>query len=142
MRRILLPAAVAVALAIGLVLVLAGGEEDAVVGPESGTVAGSESETEPPKTETEAADEAAPSPNAEVEQAVNLYIEAAEAGGAPAGLPTTDELSIEDVRVQGDRATVELAGGATLSLRKSGDRWQVERARPGKVPRPTPPSNG
>jgi hypothetical protein len=146
MRRILLPAAVALVLAIGLVLALAGGEEDVVVEPGTGGATDAETGVERPQTGTGTAGESPGPSDAEgaagVEQAVILYIEAAEAGevDAPRGLPNTDELSIEDVRVEGDRATVKLAGGATLSLRERGGRWRVERARPGRVPRPTPPS--
>jgi hypothetical protein len=141
MRRVLLPALLALALAIGLVLVLAGGEEDVVVEPgqeqstdhrPQTTDSGPQDQSSPPADETEG-----------VEQAAILYIEAAQSGeiDAPVGLPTTDELSIEDVRVEGDRATVRLVGGARLFLRRSGGGWQVERARPARV-RPTPPSNG
>ena len=55
--------------------------------------------------------------------------EAAETGEvrAPPGLPTTDELSIRNVDIAGDRATARLAGGERLVLRRSGGRWRVKR---------------
>jgi hypothetical protein len=141
-RRILLPAVVALALAIGLVLVLAGGEEDVVVEPGTGTAPGTETAAEPEKTTS--AEQPAPSDEVdEIEQAVTLYIEAAETGQveAPPGLPTSDELSIEEVSILDSGATVRLTGGASIFLRKRKGRWHVVRATPGRA-RPTPPSNG
>jgi hypothetical protein len=40
-------------------------------------------------------------------------------------LPSSDELSVEAVRVSGGRATASLAGGAEVSLRRVGRRWRV-----------------
>jgi hypothetical protein len=47
------------------------------------------------------------------------------AGVDLAALPTSDELSVGDVEVVGRRATAELAGGTTVSLRRVGTEWRV-----------------
>jgi hypothetical protein len=143
MRRLLLPGVLALALAIGLVLVLAGGEEDVAVDDDTAA------ETAPAATDRRPA---RPEPKGRtavdvkgIEQAVTLYIEAAERGTAPAeGLPTTDELSIDRVvtLLGSDGATAYLVGGARVDLVKRAGRWRVERVRPGRTPPPTPPSNG
>lgn len=65
------------------------------------------------------------------------------AGGDPLGacaraanvplesLPTSDELSIDRVRLAGDRATVTLVAGVRVLLRRRGDAWTVTRVAPG-----------
>ena len=142
MRHFAAAAMVALAVAVVLVLVLA--EDEA--GEDTATVTVTQTGTEPPQTETAPAppgDETESEDVEQVERAVALYVEAAETGEVRApGLPTTDELSIQDVQVEGDRATVKLAGGTRLSLRRKGDRWRVERVRLGRVAPPSPPSNG
>jgi hypothetical protein len=136
------PAAVALVLAIGLVLALAGGEEDVVV-DEPGTTTRSEVDRggagrPPRRSEKDGSSEAEA-----VEAAVVRYIEAAERGDVPApSLPTSDELTIRDLDVEGTRAVARLAGGAELLLRQEDGTWRVTRARPGRATAPTPPSNG
>ena len=141
MRRVLLPGALALVLAIGLVLALAGGEEDVSV--EEPTNTPSEQRT----GETGARTSESPRPERSdermrVEQAVTRYAEAAERGEVEApGLPTSDELTIRGVEVAGGEAQATLAGGTRLSLRRKGRRWRVVRVSARRI-KPTPPSNG
>ena len=127
MRHVLLVAVAALAIAIVLVLVL--GEEEA--GEDTTPVTVTQPGPEHARTETAPATEPPAGGDGsrdakQVEEAVFRYVEAAEAGEVRApGLPTTDELSIRNVAVEGDRATVRLAGGERLSLRKRGGRWRV-----------------
>jgi len=128
MRHAAVVAAVAVAVAVVLVLVVA--EEEA--GEDMSTVTVTESVAAPPPPAETAprapAEERESEDVAQIEQAVALYVEAVELGEIRAeGLPTTDELSIRAVRVRGDHATAELAGGTSVSLRRVEGRWQVER---------------
>ena len=73
-----------------------------------------------------------------MERAVFVYVERAEQAG-PAGLPTSDEASIERLTVRGDRARVRLTGGAVLELERRGRRWVVTSAEPAHI-EPQPPS--
>jgi hypothetical protein len=52
---------------------------------------------------------------------------AAAVGYAPGTLPTSNEVSFERVRVRGRSASVSLAGGVRIALRKRGRRWLVAR---------------
>ncbi len=128
MRHVLLVTVAALAIALVLVFVL--GEEE--VGEDTTTVTVTDPEAERRERRTGPApqgpDAGARSREAQhVEQAVARYVEAAETGEVRApGLPTTDELSIAGVDVEGDRATVRLAGGDRLTLRKQRGRWRVE----------------
>ena len=128
-------AAVALAvLAVAAGLVLALGEEEA--GEDTTSAPAGDARPRPPRPEPAPAPPPAPANGhdaartAGVERAVERYIEAAEAGevAAPRGLPTTDELSIAEVRLEGSRATARLAGGERLLLRRSGGGWRVTRA--------------
>jgi hypothetical protein len=49
------------------------------------------------------------------------------AGVSLAGLPTSDEVSIERVRASGSRARVRLAGGTVVSLERVRREWKVRR---------------
>jgi len=150
MRRLLLPAAAALVLAVGLVLLVAGGEEDVVVdqpGQQGTSTSPATAEELPSSTpETTTAPDAEPVPDpvsVDIAEATALYIEAAEAGRVdPTGLPTSEELTIEDVVRRGSRATVRLAGGVVLHLRLSERRWRVVRVDRSAVPAPSPPSDG
>ena len=53
-------------------------------------------------------------------------------------LPTSDELSFDDVVVRADsrNATATLVGGTSFGLRESGGRWTIVRARIGSPPPP------
>ena len=53
-------------------------------------------------------------------------------------LPTSDELSFDDVVVRADsrNATATLVGGTSFGLRESGGRWNIVRARIGSPPPP------
>jgi hypothetical protein len=52
---------------------------------------------------------------------------AAAVGYRPATLPSSDEFSIERVRIRGRRATVAVVGGVRFTLERSGSRWIVVR---------------
>jgi hypothetical protein len=141
MRHVAAVAAAAIAIALVLVLVLG---EDEVEEPAPVTATGTTAD--PPGTDTAPTPPDRPTESrdaAKIERAVALYVEAVERGDRRAeGLPTSDELSIRGVRVEGDRATATLAGGARLALRRAGGRWRVSQVLEGGVARPTPPSNG
>jgi hypothetical protein len=127
MRHVLALAVAALAIAVVLVLVV--GEEETA---EDTTVDVTEPGPEPGRTQPDAVvppDGHSPAETADVERAVELYVEAAETGEirAPAGLPTTDELSIRRVRIEGARATALLAGGPRVVLVRSDGRWRVTR---------------
>jgi hypothetical protein len=144
MRHVLLAAGAALILAVGFVLVLAGGEEDVVV---DDNTADTSIRTAPGATAPGTQAKPAPAKSRDVqrvEEVVALYVEAAERGDVPAeGLPTTDELSIDRVVASGDgRAVAHLVGGARVYLSRQGGRWRVERVQPAPVPVPSPPSNG
>ena len=51
------------------------------------------------------------------------------AGVDLSALPTSDELSVETTLVSGRLASVRLAGGTTVRLRKAGGRWRVTEIR-------------
>jgi len=141
MRHVAAAAAAAVVIALVLVLVLAEDEvEDTTPVTATGTTA------EPPATEPPPPPPDQPTESrdlAQIERAVALYVEAVERGERRAeGLPTSDELTIRGVRVEGDRAMARLAGGLRLELRRAGGRWRVSDVLEGSVPAPTPPSNG
>lgn len=144
MRHLALVTVAALLIALGLVLLVS---EDETAEDQGETVA--ESTVDGPQSTETSPQPTAPSPQPSdpdveaVERAVFVYVEAAERGEVDGrGLPTSDELSIRDVEVEGSDATVRLAGGATLTLRKSDGEWRVERVRSGATPQPTPPSNG
>ena len=146
-RRAMIIGAVvlAAAAAIVLVIVLAGGDDEkpAEPAPHGPPTTGVTTQTETERTErtetvedlTDTVPRADPR-RAEVERAVFALIESVEVGQPPAGidvsaLPTSDELSVESTRISGDRATVTLAGGVVVRLRRSGGEWRpvsVERA--------------
>jgi len=142
MRHAAAAAAAAVAIALVLVLVVAEEEagEDTTPVTETGTAA------EPPTTDTAPAPPDQPTESrdlAQIERAVALYVEAVERGERRVeGLPTSDELTIRGVRVEGDRAMARLAGGVRLELRRAERRWRVSEVLEGSVPPPAPPSNG
>jgi hypothetical protein len=128
MRHVLALAVAALAIAVVLVLVV--GEDETA--EEDTTVGVTEPQPEPGRTETgpTAPPEGnTPAQTADVERAVELYVEAAETGetDAPPGLPTTDELSIRSVRIAGNRATARLAGGPRLVLLRTDGHWRVTR---------------
>jgi hypothetical protein len=52
------------------------------------------------------------------------------AGIQPEQLPTSDELSIEKVRLSGDRATVTVTPSTRIVLRRRGDVWTVAAVKP------------
>ena len=141
MRHVAAATAAAVVIALVLVLVLAEDDvEDTTPATATGTTA------EPPTTEAAPAPPDRPAESrdlAQIERAVALYVEAAERGEVRAeGLPTSDELTIRGVRVEGDRAMARLAGGVRLELRRAERRWRVSEVLEGSVPPPAPPSNG
>ena len=141
-RGLVIGAAVFAAVAaIVLVFALAGGddEERAEQAPHGPPTTGVTTQTQTERTErtertktVEDLTDTTPRPNprrAEVERAVFALVEAVEVGQAPAdldasALPTSDELSIERTRITGDRATVTLAGGTIVRLRRSGGEWR------------------
>jgi hypothetical protein len=133
MRHFVLVAIAALAIAIALVLVI--GEEEAGEDTTPVTVTTEKAPATPPATTPPAPPKRAGSGEAaDVERAVEAYVEAVETGEvqAPPGdgvllLPTTDELSIRSVEIAGNRATARLAGGERLLLRRSGGRWRVKR---------------
>jgi hypothetical protein len=45
-------------------------------------------------------------------------------------LPSSDELQVDSVDVNGNRATARLSNGASFSLRQSGGRWKISGFRP------------
>ena len=127
----------AAAVAVVLVIALGGNEEEradpAPHGPP--TIGVSETTDTAPATETveELTDTGPRGPDprdARVERAVFALVEAVEAGNPPPGLdvtplPTSDELSVERTEIAGARATVTLAGGVKVRLRRSGGTWEV-----------------
>ena len=125
MRHFVLVAIAALVIALVLVLVL--GEEEAGEDTTTVTLTEPEAERRPPETTpTPPAGDDGSADASQVQSAVASYVEAAETGEVrEPGLPTTDELSIMDVDVDGERATVRLAGGERLSLRKQRGRWRV-----------------
>jgi hypothetical protein len=141
MRHVLLIAAAALGIALALVLVVGEDEAGEDAPPNGRSVPLDRTEAEsPPET---------PAPKKsrqlqQVERAVVLYIEAVERGDIrTSGLPTTDELSIDRIVIRRrTRARVLLAGGAEITLTKGGGRWRVDGVSPGRIPPPTPPSNG
>jgi hypothetical protein len=50
---------------------------------------------------------------------------AREAGVDVSALSGTDELSLQDITVQGDTASVQIARGPRVGLRRSGDSWHI-----------------
>ena len=147
-RGIIIGAAVfAAAVAIVLVLVIALGGKDeergetAPHGPPTTGVTETTGTTGAPRTQTaEALTDTGPrrprrnAAAARVEQALLDLVAAAERGQPPAGidptiLPSSDELSIERTEIEGDRATVALAGGVVVAFRRSGDGWTAVSAR-------------
>ena len=143
MRHVVVGFGAALVLALGLVLALAGGDEDVVLDEPADTGTSTQAPPvgttpSPPANDDQRGDE-----TAAIEGAVFRYVAAVERGDVDAaGLPTSDELSIESVTARGDRAVVRLAGGAQLELQKEGGEWRVVRVRPGRIPAPTPPSTG
>ena len=127
----------AAAVAVVLVIALGGNEEErAETAPHGPPTTGvTETTDTAPATETveELTDTGPRGPDprdARVERAVFALVEAVEVGNPPPGLdvsalPTSDELSVERTEVAGDRATVTLAGGVKVRLRRAGGVWEV-----------------
>jgi hypothetical protein len=139
--RWLVPVLVAAAVLGGGVALFAARGDDDEPPPAAGTQQDAFTITdEVDRTDEPEPSETAPRPQrTAVETAALRYIEAAEAGEvAGDGLPTSDEASIEKVRIRGRRALVTLVGGARLWLRKDGS-WAVVRIS-APTPEPTPPS--
>jgi hypothetical protein len=97
---------------------------------------------------------------AEIEQVVSELVEASERGDAeglcflvgqdPGGaiglqalqacarragvdlslIPTSDELTLVDIRIRGDRARAKFASGATVLLMRAADRWRIDGLNP------------
>jgi len=108
-------------IAVLLVALVAGGALAAIL-------TGGDEPANPAATTTAEADERT------IEQAVADAAAAAEQGDPPPGiepgdLPGTDELSIDSVRVRGDRGSATLSSGAVVELERSAGRWRITRVR-------------
>jgi len=159
----------AAVLAVALVLLVAGGDEDVTQGPATTVerrpaAPGPQQErrsSPPGEQEEEARPRQAPpevltsGPRRDVARAISDLVQAVELGDGeafcnvvgrsagqaeglealracgrqagidPFSLPTSDELSVQEVRVRGAGAVARLGGGQRVTLRRAGGRWRV-----------------